>query len=482
MNFSSINGVVICGLNLFPAEIQCALSKRMPYLRIIGIPSSAAQDMKDRVMAALDSNGIRLPPRRITLEIRPEMHASGLEFLDLPVALAILAAAGMIPAQKLDAVLVVGGLGLDGKIKKMAQTNLLGRFWELGPYKGAIFPWENSSILPDTSLKFGGGFKNLAELIDFFRCAGALGSKHCESPILNVSPMDQPSHGLTGIDPLTRRFLEISAIGGHSALIFTPTGSDNQNIGLQLASLMPDLCDAQKEILNLRYLSRGLEMDARIPIRSVGPGTTKKTFLGDKKKLGDLFLTHGGVLSISNFFTLHKGCIESLNPIFRSGGATLELDGRSQWIVCDFILMAMSKPCWCGNSIKGAENCSCTFKEKKRFNAALSQYSRELFDLVLNCSSQMDIGTPKGSAWIHQYHHRRASKGIVLNAKLREGIFERKVWTNRALKVLKSTDMSTFAQEKIAKVALSISDLNEESSVSEEAVLEARFFSYDYRR
>ncbi|WP_299347891.1 magnesium chelatase domain-containing protein, partial [uncultured Maritalea sp.] len=111
-----VQTVAFQGIQALPVDVQVQVANGMPAFNIVGLPDKAVGESKERVRSALTSSGLSLPPKRITINLSPaDLPKEGSHF-DLPIALSLLAALDIIPADEIERTISLGELSLDGSL------------------------------------------------------------------------------------------------------------------------------------------------------------------------------------------------------------------------------------------------------------------------------------------------------------------------------------------------------------------------------
>lgn len=233
--------VAYLGLETVGVEVQCQIAPGMPGFVVVGLPDKAVAESRERVRAAISAIGLSLPPKRITVNLSPaDLPKEGSHY-DLPIALALLGAMGVVDAESLASYVVVGELGLDGRIAGSPGV-LLAALHASGAGLGLICPAPQG---PEAA--WAGEVEVIAapDLLALLNHMNRTG--HIPPPVL--AQADQPARTVDMAQvkgqETARRALEIAAAGGHNLMMSGPPGSGKSLLAACLPGILPDLTPAE---------------------------------------------------------------------------------------------------------------------------------------------------------------------------------------------------------------------------------------------
>ncbi|MBK5096054.1 MAG: ATP-binding protein, partial [Deltaproteobacteria bacterium] len=230
----------IAGIDAVPVEVETDISKGLPSYTIVGLPGGAVRESADRVRAAIRNSGLRFPGRKITINLAPADLRKDGALLDLPIALSILCAEGVVPADALGKFLVGGELSLDGSVKPVRgvlSQALLARQTGLS---GIIVPSANFEEAELVSGLTVIPAKTLREAVAILSGEVHPQRKRRRGPIAGPGEPHGPDLRDVVGQPVARRALEIAATGEHALLLFGPPGCGKTMLAERMPGILPD--------------------------------------------------------------------------------------------------------------------------------------------------------------------------------------------------------------------------------------------------
>lgn len=486
MTYFRVQGALVAGIQAIPVQVECAQSRRLPFLQILG-GGSGASEQRERVIAALHSSRLRLPPRRFTVQLRPGVAGLPLEQLDLAVAIAVLGSAGLVPSAAVEGLLLCGALGLDGALRSAGSEAALRYLLREGGYSSGLLPWEGSEVLEEARTERGGGFRCLSDAVAFLRGQSAGGRKAGHESTAPASPAW--SWGRLEGQEVVKRLLEISAAGGHHVLAPGPAGSRPDLFAHALSSLLPPLTDGEaEEVRAIRNLA-GLAPDSCLarPFFALGSCPGLPPLLKDRRlaKVEEVLLAHRGVLFVDQVCEREPTLFPALLEPMRSGRIQARVGPRRVAVPADPLVFAWSPACACG--AKGSERLACTCRptQARRYEERWRRLLRYPFDLCLAIGPSRPSGAStsweSSSGRVHEARARMLARQGRVNARLGEGeVFEALSWKSNVSQLWKALEQREPEQGSrflsLARLALTLCDLRGGELVEERDLLEAHHY------
>lgn len=399
---SRANTVAFNGIEAMNVDVQVTLSSGLPAFTIVGLPDKTVAESKERVRAALESMGISLPPKRITVNLAPaDILKEGSHF-DLPIALGILSEMNVIPADQLAEYIVMGELALDGGLNHIsgvlptamaANARDLGLICPAACGSEALWAGDMSILAPS----------NLLELINHFKGSQVLSQPEplLEQPI-NSNALDLDMSDIKGQES-AKRALEIAAAGGHNLLLLGPPGAGKSMLASRLPGILPAMDAAEAlETTMVHSLSGSLKSGSLIrerPYRSPHHSASLPALVGGgaKAKPGEVSLAHNGVLFLDELPEFNRSALESLRQPLESRVIHVARANNHISYPANVQLITAMNPCKCGYLADAERACTRAPRCGKDYQAKISGPLLDRIDIHIEVSdvSARDLTLPK---------------------------------------------------------------------------------------
>jgi magnesium chelatase family protein len=411
----------LIGMHAPPVRVEVQLANGLPSFTLVGLADTEVKEARERVRAALQQSGFAFPHnKRVTVNLAPADLPKESGRFDLPIALGILAAAGVLDAQRLAACEFAGELSLAGELRPVrgAIALALAARGDGGTGRALVLPRASAEL----AARVGGlrvlGADTLAQV------AAAMLPDAEPLPRLEAPPLGaavDPAEARAAPDladvrgqTLAKRALELAAAGGHSLLMVGPPGTGKSMLAQRLPGLLPPMSDEEAlESAALRGLA-GSSADAlgdsgahgvghaggmngtsstgygRRPFRSPHHSASAAALVGGGSvpRPGEISLAHGGVLFLDELAEFAREALEALREPLEAGRITIARAARRAEFPARFQLVAAMNPCPCGwLGAGGVRNCRCTPDAVARYQGRLSGPLLDRIDLQVEVAA-----------------------------------------------------------------------------------------------
>ncbi|MCP1211727.1 YifB family Mg chelatase-like AAA ATPase [Acetobacter okinawensis] len=353
MIYSRIRSFAFSGIEARPVWVEVQISSGLPAFLVVGLPDKAVAEARERVRAALTSIGLALPAKRIVVNLVPaDLPKEGSHF-DLPIALALLAAMGVIPGEEVGRYAALGELSLDGRLNPVSgvlSASLEAASMELGIACPAA-QGEEALCGGDIAILAA---VDLLSLINHFTGLQILsGPVFSSNPDVDDAPAEPDLADIKGME-IGRRALEIAAAGGHSLLLSGPPGAGKSMLASRLRGLLPDLLVPESLAVSRIYSAAGLLRDGRPmrrpPVRDPHHSASLPALVGGgtRARPGEISLAHHGVLFLDELPEFSRAALEALRQPLETGQVSIARAAVHVTYPARFQLVAAMNPCRCG--------------------------------------------------------------------------------------------------------------------------------------
>ena len=416
-----VSTVAYLGLEARGVEVQCTLVAGLPAFVVVGLPDKAVAESRERVRGAIAAMGLSLPPKRITINLSPaDLPKEGSHF-DLPIALALLGAMGVVDAETLADYVVVGELGLDARVQPSPGV-LLAALHASEVGKGLVCPavqgpeaaWAGSvEVLAAT---------DLIGLLNHFK-----GHQLLSPPVPGEA--EAPGYGpdLNQVkgQETAKRALEIAAAGGHNLLMVGPPGSGKSLLASCLPGILPPLDPGEALEVSMVQSVAGTLTGGRLtrtrPFRSPHHSASMAALTGGglRVKPGEVSLAHLGVLFLDELPEFQRAVLDSLRQPLETGTVSVARANAHVTFPANVQLVAAMNPCRCGHLGDPALACSRAPKCAADYQAKVSGPLLDRIDLHVEVAavSAADLVLPPPSEGSTEVAHRVATARAVQAAR-----------------------------------------------------------------
>lgn len=501
---STIRSLGVKGIGGYEVTVECYVTNGLPAFDVVGLPDAAVKESRERVRAAIKSNGFKFPTSRVTVNLAPADTKKAGTVYDLPIMLGLLAACGAIRQPSAHCGFI-GELSLNGELRPVsgalpmaiaaAKAGIDALFVPADNAEEAAFA-ENIEVYP---------VANVAELIAHLR--GEAEIAPAKPREIGEEELIYPDFSDVKGQENVKRAMEIAAAGGHNILMVGPPGSGKSMMSKRLPGILPDMTKEEMlectEIYSVAGLTgRNNPVIATRPFRSphhtVSP--TAISGGGTNPHPGEISLSHNGVLFLDELPEFRKDVLEVLRQPLEDGEVTVSRVAGSVTYPSNFMLVCAMNPCKCGWYGHPSGRCRCSVNEVHNYHSRISGPMLDRIDIIVEAPAleyeELKNRAPaESSAEIKKRVNkardaqkaRFAESGISKNADMDTKALNKYCALTPECEALMhqafdKMGLTARSYDRILRVARTIADIEGEESISPMHIAEAiQYRTYDFR-
>ncbi len=402
MSLAIVYSRALLGMDAPEVRVEVQLANGLPSFTLVGLAETEVKESRERVRAALAQSGFAFPHnKRITVNMAPADLPKESGRFDLPIAVGILAAAGVLDMARVEAFEFAGELSLAGGLRGVRGALALA----LGARRAAS---GRHLVLPHADAEAAARVPGLVVLAaaSLAEVAAALVPGEAAVPlspppgsVSSAARAPAPHHRTIDLVDVkgqagAKRALEIAAAGSHSLLLVGPPGTGKSMLAQRLPGLLPPM--SEEEALDSAALL-GLAGDGSVPFGERALRTPHHTASavalvggGSPPRPGEISLAHGGVLFLDEMPEFPRKALEALREPLETGTISIARAARRARFPARFQLVAAMNPCpcgWLGAATGTGRACRCTPEAVARYQGRLSGPLLDRIDLQVEVLS-----------------------------------------------------------------------------------------------
>jgi len=495
---SRVLSSAVIGIDAYIVEVEVDISKGLPNFSTVGLPEGAVRESKERVKASIKNSGYDFPSDRITVNLAPaDVKKEGSAF-DLPMAIGILAATGIISGDLLRECLILGELSLDGLIRPVKGALSVAVLAKELNMKGIFLPEENATEAAAVQGINIYPVNALSEVVQALAGISVPEPFHADQEELFKTPdNDMDLSDVLGQENV-KRAMEIAAAGGHNMIMIGTPGAGKTMLAKRFHTILPELgfqeaLETSKVYSVMGLMPKGAGLIKTRPFRAPHHTISDAGLIGggQNPRPGEVSLAHNGVLFLDEVPEFKKNVLEVLRQPMEDGYVTITRATSTVTYPANFMLVAAMNPCPCGFFGDPKRECVCSFPQIQRYRSKISGPLMDRIDIHTEVPAVQykDLSAKDGGRSSMEILIKvRKARDIQAERFQRTKIFKNADMNSRQIRKFCEVDsasevllekamdrlgFSARAYSRILKISRTIADLEESLNIKSDHVAEA---------
>ncbi len=496
-----VHTAAVDALTAFSVVVEVHAQKGNAAFFMVGLPTNAVRESRNRVEAALQTSGFRIRDLHTTVNFAPaDVRKEGSGY-DLPLAIGLLAVSQLVETEALKRFLLVGELSLDGSIRPIKGALPIAIMARKDGFEGLILPADNAeeaAVVNDLKVY---GARHLVEVVDFLNGKEMLRPTEVDTRGEFALAQQEAMLDLRDVkgQMFAKRAFEVAAAGGHNILLIGSPGCGKSMMAKRIPSILPQLTLSESlETTQIHSVAgklgnvRGLI--AQRPFRSPHHTISDVALIGGGTSFqpGEISLAHNGVLFLDELPEFSRNALETLRQPLEDRVITVSRAKYTATLPCSFMLVASMNPCPCGYHGHPTKACSCSPGQITNYRNKISGPLLDRIDIQVavqpvGIEELTSQPTGEASETVRERVERaraiqaerfQGEGGTHCNAQMTAAQIERYAQLDDSGKelltrMMQRLNLSARAYERIRKVARTIADLDAQLNISAQHLAEA---------